>query len=43
MTEHEQRRPVRHRLAILRHAEGVTGNTSMTHRTDAIIPQCFST
>jgi transposase len=41
MTEHEQRRLVRHRLAILRHAEEVTGNVSATCRYYAISRQCF--
>ena len=41
MTEHEQRRLVRHRLAILRHAEEVTGNVSATCRYYGISRQCF--
>lgn len=41
MTEHEQRRLVRHRLAILHHAEEVTGNVSMTCRYYGISRQCF--
>ena len=32
MTENEQKRLVRHRLAILRHVEEVTGNVSQTCR-----------
>lgn len=32
MTEHEQRRLVRHRLAVLQHAEDVTGNVAQTCR-----------
>ena len=30
MTEREQRRVVNHRLAVLEHAEQVTGNVSQT-------------
>ncbi len=41
MTEHEQRRLVRHRLAILRHAAEVTGNVSKTCRYYGISRQCF--
>ncbi len=41
MTEHEQRRLVRHRLAILRHAEEVTGNVAMTCRYYGISRNCF--
>ena len=41
MTEHEQRRLVRHRLAILHHAEEVTGNVSATCRYYGISRQCF--
>ncbi|MEW6475822.1 MAG: helix-turn-helix domain-containing protein, partial [Actinomycetota bacterium] len=32
MDEREQLRKVRHRLAVLRHAEEVSGNVSMTCR-----------
>ena len=32
MTEREQQRLVRHRLAVLQHAEEVTGNVSQTCR-----------
>jgi transposase-like protein len=41
VTEHEQRRLVRHRLAILRHAEEVTGNVSATCRYYGISRPCF--
>jgi transposase len=41
MTEHEQWRLVRHRLAILHHAEEVTGNVAMTCRYYGISRQCF--
>jgi transposase-like protein len=41
MTEHEQRRLVRHRLAVLRHAEEMTGNVSATCRYYGISRQCF--
>lgn len=32
MTEHEQLRPVSHRVSVLRHAEEVTGNVAQTCR-----------
>ena len=32
MTEHKQRRLVKHRLAVLDHAEEVTGNVAQTSR-----------
>lgn len=41
MTEHEQQRLVRHRLAILRHAEEVSGNVAGTCRYYGISRQCF--
>ena len=41
MTEHEQRRLVRHRLAVLRHAAEVTGNVSATCRYYGISRNCF--
>jgi|SRR5687768_15092525 len=41
MDEREQQRKVRHRLAILRHAEEVTGNVAATCRYYGISRQCF--
>jgi transposase InsO family protein len=41
MDEREQQRKIRHRLAVLRHAEEVTGNVSATCRYYGISRQCF--
>jgi transposase InsO family protein len=41
MDEREQQRKVRHRLAMLRHAEEVTGNVAATCRYYGISRQCF--
>ncbi|MCJ7755896.1 MAG: leucine zipper domain-containing protein [Thermoanaerobaculales bacterium] len=41
MTEHEQRRLVNHRLAVLPHAEEVTGNVARTCRYYGISRQAF--
>lgn len=41
MTEREQRQKVRHRLAVLRHAEEVTGNVAATCRYYGISRQTF--
>jgi hypothetical protein len=41
MTEHNQRRLGRHRLAILGHAEEACGNVSATCRYCGISRQCF--
>jgi transposase InsO family protein len=41
MDEREQQRKVRHRLAVLRHAEEVTGNVAATCRYYGITRQCF--
>ena len=41
MTEPEQQRLVRHRLAILRYAEEVSGNVGGTCRYYGISRQCF--
>jgi transposase len=41
MDEREQQRKIRHRLAVLRHAEEVTGNVSATCRYFGISRQCF--
>ena len=41
MTEHEQRRLANHRLAVLQHAEEVTGNVSRTCRYYGISRQTF--
>ncbi len=41
MTEHEQRRLVNHRLAVLQHAEEVTGNVARTCRYYGISRQTF--
>lgn len=41
MTEREQRRLVNHRLAVLRHAEEVTGNVAQTCRYYGISRTCF--
>jgi hypothetical protein len=41
MDEREQQRRVRHRLAMLRHAEEVTGNIATTGRYYGISRQCW--
>lgn len=41
MNEREQQRKIRHRLAVLHHAEEVTGNISATCRYYGISRQCF--
>jgi len=41
MDEREQLRKVRHRLAVIRHAEEVTGNVAATCRYYGISRQCF--
>ena len=41
MDEREQQRKVRHRLAMLRHAEEVSGNVAATCRYYGISRQCF--
>ena len=41
MDEREQQRKIRHRLAVLRHAEEVTGSVSATCRYYGITRQCF--
>ena len=41
MTEREQRRLVNHRLAVLQHAEEVTGNVARTCRYYGISRQTF--
>jgi hypothetical protein len=41
MEEWEQQRQARHRLAVQRHAEKVTGNIAATCRYYGIIRQCF--
>jgi transposase InsO family protein len=41
MDEREQQRKIRHRLAIIRHAEEVTGNVAMTCRYYGISRPCF--
>jgi transposase-like protein len=41
MDEREQQRKVRHRLAVLRHAEEVIGNVAATCRYYGITRQCF--
>lgn len=41
MDEREQQRKIRHRLAVLRHAEEVTGNVAATCRYYGISRQCF--
>jgi transcriptional regulator of acetoin/glycerol metabolism len=41
MTEHEQRRLVNHRLAVLHHAAEVTGNVARTCRYYGISRQTF--
>ena len=41
MDDREQQRKVRHRLAVLRHAEELTGNVAATCRYYGISRQCF--
>jgi hypothetical protein len=41
MTEHDQRRLVHHRLAVLGHSEEVCGNVSATCRCNGISRQCL--
>jgi transposase-like protein len=41
MDEREQLRKVRHRLAMLRHAEEISGNVAATCRYYGISWQCF--
>ncbi|MDH3261835.1 MAG: helix-turn-helix domain-containing protein [Acidimicrobiia bacterium] len=41
MTEREQQRLVNHRLAVIRHAEEVTGNVAQTCRYFGITRQTF--
>jgi transposase-like protein len=41
MDDRDQQRKVRHRLAVLRHAEEITGNVSATCRYYGISRQCF--
>jgi transposase InsO family protein len=41
MDDRDQQRKIRHRLAVLRHAEEVTGNVSATCRYYGISRQCF--
>ena len=41
MDDREQQRKIRHRLAVLRHAEEVTGSVSATCRYYGITRQCF--
>jgi transposase InsO family protein/transposase-like protein len=41
MDEREQQRKIRHRLAMIRHAEEVTGNVAMTCRYYGISRPCF--
>jgi transposase-like protein len=41
MDDREQQRKIRHRLAVLRHCEEVTGNVSATCRYYGISRQCF--
>ena len=41
MDDREQQRKIRHRLAVLRHAEEVTGNVAATCRYYGISRQCF--
>ena len=43
MDDREQQRKVRHRLAVLRHADEVTGNVARTCRYYGISRQCFYT
>ncbi len=41
MTEREQQRKVKHRLAVIRHAQEVTGNVAATCRYYGISRQCY--
>lgn len=41
MTEREQQRVMKHRLAVIRHADEVTGNVAATCRYYGISRQCF--
>ncbi|MBT8241573.1 MAG: helix-turn-helix domain-containing protein, partial [Acidimicrobiia bacterium] len=41
MDDREQQRKIRHRLAVLRHADEVSGNVSATCRYYGISRQCF--
>src|SRR6516165_1241631 len=41
MDDREQQRRIRHRLAVLRHAEEVTGNVAATCRYYGVSRQCF--
>src|SRR6478735_1419589 len=41
MDDREQQRKIRHRLAVLRHAEEVTGSVAATCRYYGITRQCF--
>jgi hypothetical protein len=41
MDEREQQRKIRHRLAMIRHAEEVTGNVALTCRYYGISRPCF--
>ena len=41
MDEREQQRKVRHRLAVLRHAEEVTGDVAATCRHYGISRRCY--
>jgi transposase-like protein len=43
MTERELARRARHRLAVLRHAEEVSGNVAATRRYYGVSRQCFYT
>jgi transposase InsO family protein len=43
VTEQQLARMAKRRLAILRHAEEITGNVALTCRSDGISRQCFST
>jgi hypothetical protein len=43
MSQHEMDRQVKHRMAVLRHAEEVTGNVAMTCRYYGISRQAFYT
>ena len=41
MDEREQQRKIEHRLAVIRHAQEVTGNVAQTRRYYGISRQCF--
>ena len=43
MTEKEHQRIIKHRLAVIRHADEVTGNVAATCRYFGISRQCFYT